>query len=217
MFALMQTGDLEMVYGGINTFAWIKGGEAYEITAIPFLFKDYDHMRRSLQADFFKPIQEKAEKDTEDQDRQHQRRHGAARPLDPRQAGRQGRRLQGPQDPDRRQPRPCCGRCRPSGAMPQQIAFCRAVHGAQDRRRRRAGKRRHRRGERQPVRGAEVLHQDRLHPRHRDLLHGRRQVGQAARRRQRTHLQGHRGGGQSRDRAHAETARRSLRQALRRR
>jgi len=64
MFALMQTGDLEMVYGGINTFSWIKGGEAYEITSIPFLFKDYDHMRRSLQADFFKPIQEKAEKST---------------------------------------------------------------------------------------------------------------------------------------------------------
>ena len=64
MFALMQTGNLEMVYGGINTFAWIKGGEAYESTAIPFLFKDYDHMRRSLQADFFKPIQDKAEKDT---------------------------------------------------------------------------------------------------------------------------------------------------------
>ena len=64
MFALMQTGDLEMVYGGINTFAWIKGGEAYEITAIPFLFKDYIHMRKSLQADFFKAIQEKAEKDT---------------------------------------------------------------------------------------------------------------------------------------------------------
>jgi tripartite ATP-independent transporter DctP family solute receptor len=64
MFALMQTGDLEMVYGGINTYAWIKGGEAYEITAIPFLFKDYAHMRRSLQADFFKTIQEKAEADT---------------------------------------------------------------------------------------------------------------------------------------------------------
>jgi tripartite ATP-independent transporter DctP family solute receptor len=64
MFALMQTGDLEMVYGGINTFAWIKGAEAYEITAIPFLFKDYDHMRRSLLSDFFKPIQEAAEKST---------------------------------------------------------------------------------------------------------------------------------------------------------
>ncbi|MHB0896557.1 MAG: TRAP transporter substrate-binding protein [Spirochaetales bacterium] len=64
MFVLMQTGDLEMVYGGINTFAWIKGGEPYEITATPFLFKDYDHMRRSMQADFFKPIQEKAEKST---------------------------------------------------------------------------------------------------------------------------------------------------------
>jgi len=28
MFVQLQTGDLEMVYGGINTFAWIKGGEA---------------------------------------------------------------------------------------------------------------------------------------------------------------------------------------------
>lgn len=64
MFALMQTGDLEMVYGGINTFAWIKGGEAYEITSIPFLFSDYEHMRRSLHADFFKPVQEAAEKNT---------------------------------------------------------------------------------------------------------------------------------------------------------
>lgn len=64
MFVQMQTGDLEMVYGGINTFAWIKGGEAFEITAIPFLFRDYEHMRKSLMADFFQPIIEKAEKDT---------------------------------------------------------------------------------------------------------------------------------------------------------
>lgn len=64
MFALMQIGDLEMMYGGINTFAWVKGGEAYEITAMPFLFKDYDHMRKSLQSDFFKPVQDKAEKET---------------------------------------------------------------------------------------------------------------------------------------------------------
>ena len=64
MFTMMQTGDLEMIYGGINTFSWIKGGEAFEITSIPFLFKDYDHMRRSLLSDFFKPVLEKAEKDT---------------------------------------------------------------------------------------------------------------------------------------------------------
>ena len=64
MFVQMQTGDLEMVYGGINTFAWIKGGEAYEITAIPFLFRDYAHMKKALESDFFKPIMEKAEKDT---------------------------------------------------------------------------------------------------------------------------------------------------------
>lgn len=64
MFVQMQTGDLEMVYGGINTFAWIKGGEAFEITAIPFLFRDYEHMRKSLLSDFFKPIIEKAEQDT---------------------------------------------------------------------------------------------------------------------------------------------------------
>lgn len=64
MFVKMQTGDLEMVYGGINTFAWIKGGEAFEITAIPFLYRDYEHMRKSLLSDFFKPIIEKAEKET---------------------------------------------------------------------------------------------------------------------------------------------------------
>ncbi len=64
MFAQMQTGDLEIVYGGINTFAWIKGGEAYEITAIPFLFRDYAHMSKALLSDFFKPVEEKAEKDT---------------------------------------------------------------------------------------------------------------------------------------------------------
>jgi tripartite ATP-independent transporter DctP family solute receptor len=64
MFAQMQSGDLEMVYGGINTFAWIKGGEAYEITAIPFLYRDYAHMRKALLADFFKPVQEKAEQST---------------------------------------------------------------------------------------------------------------------------------------------------------
>lgn len=64
MFVKMQTGDLEMVYGGINTFAWIKGGEAFEITAIPFLYRDYEHMRKSLLSDFFQPIIEKAEKET---------------------------------------------------------------------------------------------------------------------------------------------------------
>jgi tripartite ATP-independent transporter DctP family solute receptor len=64
MFAQMQTGDLEMVYGGINTLAWIKGGEAYEITAIPFLYRDYAHMRKALMADFFKPVQDKAEQST---------------------------------------------------------------------------------------------------------------------------------------------------------
>lgn len=64
MFAQMQSGDLEMVYGGINTFAWIKGGEAYEITAIPFLFRDYAHMSKALLSDFFKPVQEKAEQAT---------------------------------------------------------------------------------------------------------------------------------------------------------
>ncbi len=64
MFVQMQTGDLEMVYGGINTFAWIKGGEAFEITAIPFIYRSYEHMRRALMSDFFKPIIEKAEQET---------------------------------------------------------------------------------------------------------------------------------------------------------
>jgi TRAP-type transport system periplasmic protein len=56
MFVQMQTGDLAMVYGGINTLAFIGGGEAFEITAIPFLYRDYEHMRAALRADFFEPI-----------------------------------------------------------------------------------------------------------------------------------------------------------------
>jgi len=56
MFVQIQTGDLAMVYGGINTLAFIGGGEAFEITAIPFLYRDYDHMRAALMADFFKPV-----------------------------------------------------------------------------------------------------------------------------------------------------------------
>lgn len=64
MFAQMQTGDLEMVYGGINTFAFIDGGKAFEITAIPFLYRDYDHMRRALLSDFFAPVIADAERAT---------------------------------------------------------------------------------------------------------------------------------------------------------
>jgi tripartite ATP-independent transporter DctP family solute receptor len=64
MFTQIQTGDLEMVYGGINTLGFIDGGDAFEITAIPFLYRDYEHMRNSLKADFFKPVFEEAEKKT---------------------------------------------------------------------------------------------------------------------------------------------------------
>ncbi len=64
MFAQLQTGDLEMVYGGINTFAWIDGAEAFEITAIPFLYRDYEHMREAMHADFFQPVIEEAEEET---------------------------------------------------------------------------------------------------------------------------------------------------------
>jgi tripartite ATP-independent transporter DctP family solute receptor len=64
MFSQLQSGDLEMVYGGINTLAWIGGGEPYEITSMPFLYRDYDHMRRALTADFFQPVQAQAEAST---------------------------------------------------------------------------------------------------------------------------------------------------------
>jgi tripartite ATP-independent transporter DctP family solute receptor len=64
MFTQLQSGDLEMVYGGINTMAWIGGGEPYEITSMPFLYRDYDHMRRALLADFFKPVQAQVEQAT---------------------------------------------------------------------------------------------------------------------------------------------------------
>jgi tripartite ATP-independent transporter DctP family solute receptor len=64
MFTQIQTGDLEMVYGGINTLGFIDGGDAFEITAIPFLYRDYEHMRNALKADFFKPVFEDTEKKT---------------------------------------------------------------------------------------------------------------------------------------------------------
>ncbi|WP_183491454.1 TRAP transporter substrate-binding protein [Martelella radicis] len=64
MFVQLQTGDLEMVYGGINTFAWIDGGEAFEVTSIPFLFRDYDHMKKSLESEVFAPVIEEAEEET---------------------------------------------------------------------------------------------------------------------------------------------------------
>lgn len=64
MFTQLQTGDLDMVYGGINTLAFIDGGEAMEITAIPFLYRDYEHMRAALTSDFFRPVIEDAEQNT---------------------------------------------------------------------------------------------------------------------------------------------------------
>lgn len=62
MFAQLKTGDLEMCIEGINTLAFISGGEALEITAIPFLYRDYEHMRKCLLSDAFKPALEQAEK-----------------------------------------------------------------------------------------------------------------------------------------------------------
>ncbi|MGN0906853.1 MAG: TRAP transporter substrate-binding protein [Bullifex sp.] len=64
MFTQIKTGDLDMVYGGINTLAFISGGEALEITAIPFLYRDYDHMRTCLLSDAFAPALAEAEKNT---------------------------------------------------------------------------------------------------------------------------------------------------------
>ncbi|MFB3817075.1 MAG: TRAP transporter substrate-binding protein [Candidatus Methylomirabilales bacterium] len=64
MFTGMKAGSLEMVYGGINTYGFIKGGEAFQITAVPFLYRDYEHMRGVLRSPVFKPHLEAAEKAT---------------------------------------------------------------------------------------------------------------------------------------------------------
>jgi TRAP-type transport system periplasmic protein len=64
MFTGMKAGSLEMVYGGINTYGFIKGGEVFQITSVPFLYRDYDHMRRVLRSPSFKPHLEAAEKVT---------------------------------------------------------------------------------------------------------------------------------------------------------
>src|SRR5512136_156888 len=64
MFTGMKAGSLEMVYGGINTYGFIKGGEVFQITAVPFLYRDYDHMRKVLNSPIFRPHIEAAEKAT---------------------------------------------------------------------------------------------------------------------------------------------------------
>jgi len=64
MFTGLKAGSLEMVYGGINTYGFIKGGEVFQITAVPFLYRDYDHMRQVLLSPVFKPHLEAAEKAT---------------------------------------------------------------------------------------------------------------------------------------------------------
>ncbi|MBI4572623.1 MAG: TRAP transporter substrate-binding protein [candidate division NC10 bacterium] len=64
MFTGMKAGSLEMVYGGINTYGFIKGGEVFQITAVPFLYRDYDHMHRVLLSPIFRLHLEAAEKTT---------------------------------------------------------------------------------------------------------------------------------------------------------
>jgi len=64
MFTGLKAGSIDMVYGGINTYAWIKGGEVFQITSVAFLYRDYDHMRRVLVSPVFKPHLEAAEKAT---------------------------------------------------------------------------------------------------------------------------------------------------------
>lgn len=64
MFTGMKAGSLEMVYGGINTYGFIKGGEVFQITSVPFLYRDYDHMRKVLLSPIFKSHLEAAEKAT---------------------------------------------------------------------------------------------------------------------------------------------------------
>ena len=64
MFTGMKAGSLEMVYGGINTLGFIKGGEVFQITSVPFLYRDYEHMRKVLLSPIFRPHLEAAEKAT---------------------------------------------------------------------------------------------------------------------------------------------------------
>ena len=64
MFTGMKAGSLEMVYGGINTYGFIKGGEVFQITAVPFLYRDFDHMHRVLLSPIFRLHLEAGEKAT---------------------------------------------------------------------------------------------------------------------------------------------------------
>jgi tripartite ATP-independent transporter DctP family solute receptor len=64
MFTGLKAGSIDLVYGGINTYAWIKGGEVFQITSVAFLYRNYDHMHRVLLSPVFKPHLDAAEKAT---------------------------------------------------------------------------------------------------------------------------------------------------------
>ena len=64
MFVGLVANSLEMVYGGINTMGWIKGGEVFRASGLPFFYRDYDHMRKCFQSNYFKPILDRSEKNT---------------------------------------------------------------------------------------------------------------------------------------------------------
>jgi tripartite ATP-independent transporter DctP family solute receptor len=64
LFTALKAGTVDLHYGGINTYGWIKGGEVFQITNVPFLYRDYEHMHRSLRSPLFKTHLDEAEKVT---------------------------------------------------------------------------------------------------------------------------------------------------------
>ncbi|HHY46956.1 MAG TPA: TRAP transporter substrate-binding protein [Firmicutes bacterium] len=60
MFAGMKVGLVDMMYEGLSSYPWVKGAEDFNIIAVPFLWKSYDHMKKALATPTFQKLFENA-------------------------------------------------------------------------------------------------------------------------------------------------------------
>lgn len=65
MFSGIQGGSVDMMYSGITAYPFIDGAEVFNITAMPFLWDDYDSMLEVLNSELFAPYFEEAAQNTQ--------------------------------------------------------------------------------------------------------------------------------------------------------
>jgi TRAP-type transport system periplasmic protein len=65
MFSGMQAGTIDMMYSGITAYPFVEGAEVFNITAMPFLWRDHDSMQEVLDSDLFAEFFEEAAQNTQ--------------------------------------------------------------------------------------------------------------------------------------------------------